>query len=313
MTVVRAQFLSLLEPKLRRIYNDPQLTRRPTIYTAFFGEILNSKKATETVYERAGIGDFAVKAEGGAVTYTDPIDGTELTSSHVRRSNGYKITQEMLDHDQYGEIMKLEQDLQVAGDEDLEVAGHLILNSAFSTTANAAYGFGATGFDSLALCSTAHTRLDGGATQRNRPSTDASLGWASLADGLVQFDLWVDHRGRKIRGMPSRVVVAPQDRLTLKELLGSSQKPGTANNEINALMGELSYDNAIVTPYLTDSNSWFLLGDNLAGTTVWYWDVQPRTAMEDDFDLEITKRKRVHGFSFRHARWFNVYGTSGTT
>jgi len=310
MTVNRAQFLSLLEPKLRKVYNDIQLTRRPTIYTQFFGEILSSKKATETVYERAGIGDFALKAEGGAVTYTDPIDGTELTSSHVRRSNGYKITQEMLDHDQYAEIVKLETDLQIAGDEDLEVAGHLILNNGFTGTANAAYGYAGTCFDGLPLFSGAHTRLDGGATQRNTPSTQADLSWASLADGLIQFELWVDHRGRKIREMPSKVAVHPSDRLTLKELLGSSQKPGTANNEINALYGELSMENAIVTPYITDTDSWFIMSANPG--TVWYWDVQPRTAMEDDFDLEIIKRKRVHGFSLRPARWFGCYGTSGT-
>ena len=310
MTVNRAQFISLLEPKLRKVENDIQFTRRPTIYTNFFGETIQSKKAKETVYERAGIGDFQVKAEGGLVTYTDPISGSELVSTHIRRSNGYKITQEMLDHDQYAEIIKLETDLQIAGNEDLEIAGHLILNNAFSGTDSTPYGFSGLGYDGLALCNTAHTRLDGGATQANRPSTDADLGWSSLADGLIQFELWVDHRGRKIREQPVRVVIHPNDRLTLKELLGSSLKPGTANNDINSLSGELSIDNAIVTPYLTSTDDWFILGTNMS--TVWYWDVAPRTAMEDDFDREITKRKRVHGFSSRHARWHGIYGTSGT-
>jgi hypothetical protein len=309
MTVTRAQFLSLLEPKLRSVKNDQDFQRRPTIYTNFYGEIIQSKKATETEYERAGIGDFQVKAEGGAVTYTDPIDGSELASTHVRRSDGYKITQEMIDHDQYAEMVKMERDLQIAGDEDLEIAGHLLLNNAFGTTNNAAYGFTATGFDGLGLCSTAHTRLDGGATQANRPSTDADLSWSSLADGLIQFELWVDHRGRRIREQPVRVVIHPNDRLTLRELLGSALKPGTANNELNALNGELSMENAIVTPYITSTDDWFIFGAN--PQTVWYWDVQPRTAMKDDFDLEIIKRKRVHGFSMLHTRWHGIYGTNG--
>ena len=310
MTVTRQQFLSLLEPKLRDIKNDQDFPRRATIYTSFYGETIQSKKATETEFERAGIGDFQVKSEGGLVTYTDPIAGTELASTHVRRSNGYKITQEMLDHDQYAEIVKLETDLQIAGDEDLEVGGHLLLNNAFTGTNSVAYGFSGLGFDGLALCSAAHTRLDGGAVQANKPSTDADLGWSSLADGLIQFELWVDHRGRKIRGAPARVIIHPNDRLTLKELLGSTLKPGTANNDMNSLNGELSMESSIVTPYLTSTNDWFIFGSR--PQTVWYWDVQPRTAMEDDFDREIIKRKRVHGFSMRHVRWHDVYGTTGT-
>jgi hypothetical protein len=260
MTVTRAQFLSLLEPKLRDIKNDIELQRRPVIYTQFYNDTAQSKKAKETYYERAGLGDFQVKAEGGNVTYTDPIDGVEIVYTHVRRSNGYKITQEMLDHDQYAEIVKLETDLQIAGAEDLEIGGHLVLNSAFSTTDDNSYGFRAAGFDGVALCSDAHTRLDGGTNQANKPSTDANLSWTSLADARQQFQLWLDNRGRKVISFPRKLVIHPNDELTAMELLKSPQKPGTANNEINAIFNDFSI---VVTPYLTDSNSWFLLGDNI--------------------------------------------------
>lgn len=267
MTVNRAQALSLLEPKLRAVKSDLDFQRRAAIYPQFFGTMTSSRKASETYYERAGLGDFSVKAEGGAVSYTDPMFGSELKFSHVRRSNGYKITQEMLDHDQYAEIVKLERDLQLAGEEDLEVAGHLLLNNAFSTTDNTSYGFKATGFDGLSLCSTAHTRLDGGANQANRPSTDANLSWTALANARQQFQLWTDHRGRKIIMSPRKLVIHPNDELTAMELLRSAGKPGTANNEINALQGDFSI---VVTPYLTDTNSWFLLGDNLQ--SVFFWE-----------------------------------------
>lgn len=312
MTVVRLQFASLLEPKLRAVVNDQSFPRRPVLFPAFFGETIQSKKPTETVFERAGLGDFQVKAEGGAITYTDPIAGVELAHTHVRRSNGYGITQEMLDHEQYGEMLKLERDLQLAGAEDREIAGHLVLNNAFSGSNSLPYGFSGLGFDGLALCSTAHTRLDGGAVQANRPASDVDLGWTALNDAITQFGLWVDHRGRRIRGNPRRLVIYPSDEYIARELLLSSGKPGTPNNEINALQGRgLTFENAIITPYLTDTDSWFVLGDDLTNTTMWYWDVQPRTAMEDDFETETVKRKLVHGFSSGHARWFNVYGSSG--
>jgi len=312
MTVSRQQFLSLLEPKLRGIKSDKDYPRRERIFARFFGEMPQSKKATETYFEMAGLGDFASKAEGGSVTYTDPIAGSELAFTHVRRSNGYKITQEMLDHDQYSQIVRLERDLQIAGDDDLEIAGHTVLNGGFATTDDATIGFEGSGYDGLALFSTAHTRLDGGTAQANRPATDADLGVGALGDAIIQFQLWTDNRSRRILGRPVALVVHPNDSLTAKELLAPGGKPGTANNDINSLTGEgLTQDSVIVTPYLTDTDSWFVLGDDLSQATVWHWDVQPRTGMEDDFDMEVVKRKRVHGFSLGHRDWFNLYGTSG--
>lgn len=314
MTVNRAQFTSLLEPKLAGISNDIKLKRPAPIWTNFYALVRNSRKATETYYNRAGLGPFARKAEGASVTYTDPIEGSELAFTHVRRANGYQITQEMLDHDLYAEIIKLETDLQIAGEDDIEIAGHLVLNSGFSTTDNDNYGFKAVGFDGLALFSTAHTRLDGGTSQANRPSTDVSLGWTALANGIIQFTQWNDHRGRPIRSFPRRLVIHPNDMLTAKELLGSQLKPGTANNEINALPGEgLTQESTIVSQYLTDSNAWFILGDLSEDTTVWHWDVTPRTGQDDDWETEVVKRKRVQGMSLGHREWFGLYGTSGTT
>ena len=308
MTVTRQQFLSLLEPKLRDIRNDADFPRYETLYTRYFRTKAKSTKASETMLNRAGLGEFAPKSEGGLISYTDPIAGSELVFTHVRRSNGYKITQEMLDHDQYSEIVKLEKDLQIAGDEDLEVAGHLVLNSAFGTTNNLNYGFNAVGYDSLGLCSTAHTRLDGGAVNANRPSTDADLGVGSLGDAVIQFGLWTDHRGRKVRAQPDTLVVHPNDSLTAKELLGSQGKPGTPNNDMNVFSG--MNISLVVDPYLTDTDSWFLIDSRMIDT-YWFWDVNPRTAMEDDFDMEVVKRKRVQGHSFGHGEWFGVYGTNG--
>lgn len=306
MTVNRAQFTALLEPTLRDVMNDADFPRRPKIGLSFY-KVQSSKKATETDFERAGLGDFQVKSEGGDVTFTDPIAGSTKAYTHVRRSNGYQVTQEMLDHDQYAEIRKLEMDLQIAGEDDIEIAAHLLLNNGFGTTNSG--GFTAAGFDGLALFSTAHTRLDGGTTQANRPSSDANLDWTSLANAIIQFMSWRDNRGRPINGAPRRLVVHPNDVMTAKELLNSINKPGVPNNDVNALR-DFNLE-LVVSQYLTDTNAWFLQGEGV--DSKWYWDVQPRTGSEDDWTKEIIKRKRVQGWSNGHGRWHNWYGTSGTT
>ena len=308
MTVFRNQFISLLEPILDDVRNDDSFPRAPELGARLYSETKTSNKAAETRYERAGLGAFQEKPEGQSITFSDPIDGSELKFTHIRRALGYKITQEMLDHDQFSEIAKLERDLQIALDYDVERRRMLLINNGFGTTNDG--GFRAAGFDGLALFSTAHTRLDGGATQRNRPSTDANLSWTALADGIQQFKNWVDHRGREVTSMPQDLWVSPADELTARELLNSTLKPGTANNEINAISGGVQI---VVSQLIDDTNSWYLMGTGR--DTIWYWDMggpKTKSLMEDDL-RDIVGRRALHGNSNGHGSWFGAYGTSGTS
>ena len=306
MTITRSQFLSLMEPKLKGIVSDKDFDQYPVIYTQFYDMVGSSSKKKETYFDYAGLGDFTVKNEGGPVTFTDPISGAEISFEHVRFSNGYKVTQEMLDHEQYSEVRTLEGELRRALADFLEVRGHLLLNNAFGTTASA--GFSATDFRAQALISTTHTQLDGGTAQSNRPSSDANLDWTSLGNAKIQFGLWKDNRSRNIREMARTLIVHPNDELTAQEVLRSSQKPGTPNNDINALNGAMTL---VVTPYLTDTNSWFVKGARTK--TVWHWDQSPRYGMMEDWDNEIIKRKVVVGFSHGHLDWRGFYGSSGAS
>lgn len=307
MTVLRQQFTSLLEPILEDISNDRSYRRKESVFLRLYDKVKTSSKSKETLFELAGLGDFQEKPEGQSITESDPLAGTEIVFTHIRRALAYSVTQEMFDHDQFDEIRGLERELQISGDDDLEVRGHLILNTGFSATADGS--FLAAGYDALQLFSGSHTRIDGGTTQRNRPSTDANLSWTSLADGRQQFQLWRDNRGKRVISIPQLLIVHPNDELTAMELLKSPNKPGTPNNEINALVGDFE---VLVTPFITDTNSWFLKAADADG--IWFWDVQPRTGnLQDDVKREITGRKRVQGWSHGHGRWVGWYGTSGTT
>lgn len=308
MTVSRQQWTALLEPILNEIRNDQDFPRRAVLYTNLYGKVQTSTKVRETLFNRAGIGDFQEKPEGVEIQKSDPIAGNTIVFTHIRRALSYDITQESFDHDQFAELRKLEMDLQLAADDDLEVRGHLVLNNGFGTTDSGS--FLAAGFDALGLFSTAHTRLDGGATQRNRPSTDVNIGWSALADAEIQFALWRDHRGRRVISRPSRVIHSPQDRMTVKELLGSELKPGTANNEINALERLTPMED----PYITSTDDWFVFASGAEIHTIWFWDTTAGTrtdSLDDDKLREITGRKALHGFSHGHGEWFGTYGSSG--
>lgn len=303
MTITRSQYMLLLEPKLSNIWNEV-FPVRPLEWKSF----MNTRTANKAQVTDAKLSDFgplALKGEGSDIVYMDPTTMVSKVYTPVRFAGGYKITQEMIDHELYGQVDEWEGRLMKSAIDGQEVTAALILNGAFGTTN--ADGFTATGFDGLQLCSTAHTRLDGGANQANRPATDADLGLSSLQAAVVAYHNWKDDRGRPAMYRPMKLIVSPEDMFTARELLGSEYKPGTANNDVNALKDEgLTF---MISHYKTDSDAWFLIGDRTDLNFI--WDVQPRQAMKEDFDAEIIKRKIVQGFAVGHGEWRGVFGSSG--
>jgi hypothetical protein len=251
-------------------------------------------------------GSFVKKGEGEEIVYTDPIFGTTQVYTPVRYGLGYKITQEMIDHDLYGQTARLESAMLKSAIDGQEIAAALILNNGFGTTN--ADGFISTGFDGLQLFSTAHTRLDGGANQSNRPATDIDIGLTGVQNAVINFDIIRDDRGRPQLIRPKKVIVPPADRFTIKEILESEYKPGTANNEVNALRDEgLTY---MISHYVTQTgDAWYVIGDQHDLNFI--WDVKPRQGMEEDFDAEIIKRKCVQGFASGHGEFRGTYGSNG--
>ncbi len=211
-------------------------------------------------------------------------------------------------HELYGQIDRLEGALMKSAIDNQEILAALVLNNGFSATVPAgADGYSATGFDGLALFSTAHTRLDGGATQANKPATDVDIGLTALQNAVIAYHGFKDDRGRPQMIRPRTLIVAPGDIFTAREILQSEYKPGTANNEVNAIKEEgLLY---FVSHYMTDADAWFLLGDQTDLNFI--WDLRPVTSMDDDFDSEDVKRKVLQAFTTGFGEWRGTYGSSG--
>jgi hypothetical protein len=302
MTISRAQALVLLEPKLSNIWNEAY-PRRAVEYTSFVN-IRATKKATTTDFKMTDFGTLRLKGEGENVIYDDPIFGQTKAYQPVRFALGYKVTQEMIDHELYGQVDRLENALIKSAVDQQEVQAALLFNNGFGTTD--ADGFSAAGFDALALFSTSHTRLDGGTAIRNRPSTDASLSLTGVQNAVIDYHLAKDDRGRPFLSRPKLMIVNPQDIFTAREILMSEYKPGVANNEINAIREEgLTW---MVSHYLSNSKAWFLVGDQHDLNFI--WDVRPRGGMQEDFDAEVLKRKVVQGFIIGHGEWRGTWGTN---
>jgi len=298
-------FSELLAPGLYEVMFN-MMGRTPPSWMSTFN-VRDSKRAYEEDFKVAGLGSMVDKPEGVATTFDDPLKGNTVRYTHSSYGLGFRITREMYDDDLYDIMDGMAEELVQAAAYKIEVDAWSVLNNAFS----ASY----TGQDGLSLCTTAHTRLDGGATIGNRPSTDVDFSFTSYQAALDHFKTLVDDRGRPIDVKPYRVYLDTSFEWQAREIMESEHKPYTADNTINTLKSEsMEY---MCVRYLTDADSWFVTTHKRTGKSKgghdlkWYWRVKPEYANADDFLTGDAMFKTYARYSRGFSEWRGVYGSSG--
>lgn len=294
MAMTLGQFAELAEPGLSNIWHD-SLQPVEEQYSRIVN-IRDMPKATVKDAKMAGFGSLQVQDEGGSITYDEAIAPVTRTYDFTNYALGYKITEKLADWELYGEVERLERDLQRSSLDHIEQYVAAIYNNATGTTVSA-------GFDGLALSSTAHTRLDAGATWSNRPTTLTALSLTALHDAIIHFRTLTNDRGRPISASPETLLIVPDLELTAIELLQSSMRPDTANNATNAVTRfNLS---PFVSRYLTGTTFWGVIGN--FHDINFFWAKRPETGQEVDFDTDTIKRKVRQGYARGHGEARGFY------
>ena len=298
----RAQFSPLLAPGLAAIFFH-QLKDRPTEWDKWL-PTKTSRKAYEEEYKLSGLGSFIYKAEGAVYTFDEPIPGSTLRFMHQTYALGFRVTEEMLEDDQYGIMNRMSKELARSASLNKETQGFSVLNNAFSTSYT---GYTA----SEALIADTHTLLNGD-TLDNLVTGDFSQD--GLQAALELFEAFTDDRGYKIMVRPSKVVHSAGDIWEVNKVLKSQLEANTADNNINVIRTMFGLEPMLVH-YLTDTDAWFLMADK--GTidaqlgARMYIRVNDKFRSDDDpltGDAIFTGRHRV-STGFGDFRW--IVGSQG--
>lgn len=201
--------------------------------------------------------------------------------------------------DLYGIMRELAAELARSSRNRQEVSAWSILNNAFNSSFS--------GFDGDSLCSTSHTGLDG-ENRSNRSSPDIEFSITGVQDAIERFETLENERGRPQVLAPTMAIVTPQFKWAAREILGSTGKPYTTDNELNALIAEdLSW---MVSHYLTTSTYWFLLASKGVHDLNYRWRDEP---IYDNFDDPWTKNAIFTVYQ-RHTQGFGTWrGVDGST
>lgn len=275
------QFLVLCEGSLiSKVHHDEGSPRELQYSKVFKVGTLDELYLEEA--KMAGFGPLQLISEGGPVTYDEAIAPIKKRWDYDTYGLGYQITEKLQQNDRFGEISKLERDLDRSVDDSIETFAFGLLNNLTGTSA----GY-MTGFDGLALASAAHTRLDGGATQSNFANT--ALSYTALQDAVVAMRKIKNDRGRPFRYDPKKLWISIDLMHTAEEILGEGArlKPGTANNDINTLgRFGLTWE---ALDYVTSTTFAVLTAPNHDLRFV--WRNKPAKSMEKDFETDNIKRK----------------------
>ena len=296
MAALRANFGDLLEPGLRKIFDD-KFSEIPEVFSKVF-KVNSSEHDSERDSAVTGFGLAVFTPEGGAVSYEDPIQMYDTTYVHLKYTLGFKVSEELFEDDRYNVINKKPQALARTMRRTTEYLASTVYNNAFSS---------GTGGDAKYLCSISHPRADGGTAQSNASASGVTLTETNLNTGLLAMRGQVDDKGMKIAAKANILLVPPALEKIAMEITKSDLRSGIADNDLNYYKGMVQ---VVGWDWLSSSTAWFLLDTSLYEVN-WFWRVKPEFKQDNAFDTGYSLYKSRMRCSKGWSDWRGVWGSKG--
>ncbi|WP_152535961.1 hypothetical protein [Bradyrhizobium sp. Ai1a-2] len=304
MPVALSQIRNLLLPGLWALTG--RYDQLPAVRKQIFKE-RKSNMALEQSTSMRYIAQALIKQEG-APTSADNQPGQRFTYNQTHNELGvmFAITRKAIDDNLYKtEFGPSVMGLNEAFDRTNEAFAADVLNSGFVLNP-------AIGGDNQPLFSAAHP-VDGGSFS-NMATPAASLNETSLLNAQVAVNAnFRDNANQRMNAKPRRLIIPPQLEPVAIRLLKTELRPGTANNDVNAILSTQGGipDGYLVWNYLTSMFAWFLQ-TNQDGF-VYMNRVPYETDMSVEFSTDnlLVKGYQRNSYSFNEPRC--AYGSNPTS
>jgi len=299
MAISRGQLVKELEPGLNALFGLEYKNYANEHAEIFDTE--NSDRAFEEEVMLSGFANAPIKAEGTGVSFDNAQETFTARYTHETLALAFAITEEAIEDNLYDRLAsRYTKALARSMANTKQVKAAKVLNNAFGT---------ANGGDGKELCATDHPIVTG--TEQNELSTAADLNETSLEQALIDIAALTDERGLKIAAKGMKLIVPSALQFTAERLMKSTQRVGTADNDINAVvsMGMIP-QGYTVNHYLTDTDAWFIKTDVPNGLKH-FVRAPLKTAMEGDFTTGNVRYKARERYSFGFSDWRGIFGSPG--
>jgi len=299
MAISRGQLVKELEPGLNALFGLEYKNYANEHAEIFDTE--NSDRAFEEEVMLSGFANAPIKAEGTGVSFDNAQETFTARYTHETLALAFAITEEAIEDNLYDRLAsRYTKALARSMANTKQVKAANVLNNAFGT---------ANGGDGKELCATDHPITAG--TEQNELTTAADLNETSLEQSLIDIAAMTDERGLKIAAKGMKLIVPSALQFTAERLMKSTQRVGTADNDINAVvsMGMIPQGYA-VNHYLTDTDAFFIKTDVPNGLKH-FVRAPLKTAMEGDFTTGNVRYKARERYSFGFSDWRGIFGSPG--
>jgi hypothetical protein len=271
-------------------------------WNIFDGGIETSDRAFEEEVMLSGFANAQVKPEGSGVVFDNAQETFTARYTHETIALAFAITEEAIEDNLYDRLAsRYTKALARSMANTKQVKAASVLNNAFSTS----YAGG----DGKPLLASDHPTIAG--TFSNTLATQADLNETSLEQSLIDISAFTDERGLKVAARGVKMIIPSELQFTAERLMKSSQRVGTADNDINAIasMGMVPQGYS-VNNFLTDPDAYFIKTDVPNGMKM-FVRAAIKTAMEGDFDTGNVRYKARERYSFGWSDPRGMFGSSG--
>ena len=291
------RFSQLIAKDIDKVFHD-EYSRFPAQYEQVAKMQTENKFHTWKEGQTTGFQALQETNEGAPVPYDSFQQGNTKEVLFTKFSLGFQVTEEMMDDDLTGIIMKHSAELGKAAAYTKELEFWDMFNTGFTTTNR-------TGIDGKALFADDHPLVDGSGTIDNKAT--ASLSQSSLEAAVTYFRNLVNERNIPIMMTPKILIVPPALEWKAKELMLSELTPESGNNAINAVGREpIKF---MVVNFLTSSTAWFLISDE--HDLRFIWRKQLALQQSSDFNTGNLLNKATMRFTTNFWDYRGAYGSSG--
>lgn len=298
-------FGKLLEPGLRKIFfetYDELPEQFPKIYN-----MNTSTKAQEHEWGMGAFGDWE-KREGqfDTVAYAKLSPGLDRVYTHEAFTQGFMVSREMYDDEQYRQLDKLPKAMARSGRAKVEKDAITILTNGFDKLLHPKY-------DGEALFSAAHPILDHLTAKGNNLATGV-LNDANLKAALQTMRQTIDEAGNLVQFKATKLIIPPALEDTAVRLLQSTQLSGTELNDTNKFLNAYGIE-IVIMDYLSaaagGSDTHWFLQDGSRHELTFFWRVKPEFKWTEEFDNYVAKYRGYMRYSFGVSDWRGIIGSEG--
>lgn len=304
-------FGKLLEPGLRKIFFETY-DEIPEQYSKIYN-VDSSAKAVEHDWGMGAFGDWTERAsQFDTVDYKTLSPGLDRRYVHAAFTQGFMVTREMYDDDQYRQMQKLPQAMARSGRAKVEKDAMLPLVNGFDKTNFPIY-------DGEALFSDEHPLLEMDYVANPTAPKGVNLATGVLNDANLKLGIQVmretlDEAGNLIQLKADRLIIPPALEDTAIRLLKSTQIAGGELNDTNKFLNSYGIS-VVVMDYLSASaggsdTHWFLQ-DSGRHQLNFFWRIRPEFEWDKDFDTYVAKYKGYMRYSYGVSDWRGLVGSTG--